>query len=258
LFKGLEKRLSEKKSIDEIAKELCPGISKGRKKVVKIIKMSMGGQYLLDNHEWLGYRVDRIRNPKGTCTYKNKPKKSEMLCKPSLSTRKPNYIEYNKWIDSLTDAAIILVNLDREIVSTTEECNCLKVNELKKRILELRELIKNDSGKKGECGNLENSIIEIEKEKEIIIEEDKRKKRGRRPKRSTLELKRKIFEKAKEQIELLGRVNGARIARELGRNTSNVCIHLKKMDSELDELIKKWIDERDKKMVNVKTKSDVE
>lgn len=69
-----------------------------------------------------------------------------------------------------------------------------------------------------------------------------------------IELHRMIFEAAKEQISLYGKVNGAKIARELDINNSTVHSHLRKMNLELEDLIKKWQEERDKPMVHTETR----
>ena len=65
------------------------------------------------------------------------------------------------------------------------------------------------------------------------------------------ELHRNIFEKAKEQISLTGKVNGAKIARELTINNSTIHAHLNKMNAELEALIKNW-HEQNIKSTNVK------
>lgn len=80
----------------------------------------------------------------------------------------------------------------------------------------------------------------------------------RKQRSSTIERHRNIFEKAREQINLTGKVNNAKIARDLNITPSNVGNHLKKMNVELDELIKKWQEERDKKMLIVETRTDEE
>jgi len=77
-------------------------------------------------------------------------------------------------------------------------------------------------------------------------------------KQNTVELHRKIFEAAKEHISLNGKINGAKIARELEINISTVHSHLKKMNIELEKMITKWKDERDKKVLNVETITDAE
>jgi len=57
---------------------------------------------------------------------------------------------------------------------------------------------------------------------------------------NTAELHRQIFEKAKEQIDLTGKFSAVGISRALQINNSTVHSHLKKMNIELEELIKKW------------------
>lgn len=75
---------------------------------------------------------------------------------------------------------------------------------------------------------------------------------------NTAELHRQIFEKAKEQIDITGKVNAAKIARELELNNSSVHSHLKKMNVELETIIKKWNDEHDKTMLAAETRTDDE
>ena len=227
LFEGLDKRLTDKKSIDDIAAELCPGISKGREKVVKIIKTHKGGQYLLDNHEWLGYNIKNIRNPTGKTTYKVKTKKSEMLFRPSLSTRKPSYEEYKKWLDSFTEINNILSRLNDEIKNTTEGRHTWKVNELKKRTTDLCALMK--------AGTANFGSDEVS----CKLPEEK-------PKYNKTEIHRRIFEAAKEQIDLVGQIDVSKISEELKINVSTARKHVKKMALELELLIKKRENEKDK------------
>lgn len=227
LFVVLDKRLSEKKSIDFIAADLCPGISKGREKVVKMIKMYKGGQYLLDNYRWLGYHIDRIRNPKGKRSYVVKPKKSEMLFKPSLSIRKPSDEEYRKWMDSLMEISNYLTVLYDEIGNTTEGRYRWKVNELKKRTTELRSLLKAGT-------------------KDLVSDEVGCKCKEEKHKYNKAELRSKIFEKAKEQINLVGKVDTSKIAEDLKINISETNDYISKMGLELTFLIKTWQDEVDK------------
>lgn len=226
LFTTLDKRLLEKRSIDFIAADLCPGMSKGREKVVKMIKMHKGGQYLLDNHEWLGYHIKNIRNPAGKRSYKVKPKKSEMLFRPSLSIRKPSDDEYKKWLNSLTEITNTLTGLYDEIKGTTEGRYSWKVNELKKRTTELHALMK-------------SKIKDFDKN-EIGFKPTEEKQ-----KYNKTELHRKIFEIAKEQISLVGEVDVPKIAEDLKVDISVADSHVRKMSLELTLLIKKWQDERD-------------
>lgn len=61
----LEKRLRQKKSIDQIGQELCPGVKDSRDKALRLIIRFKGKQYLKDHADWLGYDVSQIHNPKG-------------------------------------------------------------------------------------------------------------------------------------------------------------------------------------------------
>jgi ribosomal protein S25 len=219
MFSALNKRLLEKKSIDIISQELCPGISKGRDKVIRIIKMSKGCQYLLDNHEWLGYNIKNIRNPTGKTSYKVKPKKSEMLFKPSLSIRKPSDEEYKKWLDSFMEINNILSRLNDEIKDTTEDRYTWKVNELKRRTIKLYSLI--------------NAKITDFDSNEVGCKFPEEKQ-----KRNKVEIHRKIFEKAKDQINLVGKINVSKIAEDLKISISTTRNHLKKLNDELEILIK--------------------
>ena len=104
------------------------------------------------------------------------------------------------------------------------------------------------------CKDAEQAVEEIKK----LLKVDERYEESvlgesRKPKYTTVELHRKIFEAAKEQINLTGKINGAEIARELDANASNVHAHLKKLSTELNELIKKRQEERDKPMINTET-----
>lgn len=98
--------------------------------------------------------------------------------------------------------------------------------------------------KKFEESATEKSIIEDKIAEKPVVE-----KRARKTKASAIEMHRKIFERAKDQIGLTGKINGAQIAREMGINASNVSAHLRRMHNELEILIKKWQDEGDKRMV---------
>jgi hypothetical protein len=136
----------------------------------------------------------------------------------------------------------------------------IKMTELKLRQLFRGFVLTDFDGNEVGCKDSEQAMTEIrqllnldEKSEQTVEEENSRK-----PRQSAVELHRNIFEKAKEQISLTGKVNGAQIARELEANASNIHSHLKKMHLELDELIKKWQDERDGKMLNVETRTDAE
>lgn len=226
MFEALNKRLAEKKSIDEIAAELCPGISKSRDKVIKIIKMHRGGQYLIDNYEWLGYHKYQTRNPTGR-PVERYPTKPRMLFRPSLSNRKPSEEEYKKWFDSLTKIEDVLASLFLEIKDTTEGRHMWKVNELKKSIERLHNVIKAEAVCSDEVG--------------CKCQEEK-------PKYNKTELHRKIFEIAKEQISAVGQFDEKKISEKLKIDVPAAKGHIKKMRLELAFLIKKWQDEEDNRL----------
>lgn len=223
LFSGLDRRLEEKKSIDEIAAELCPGISKSRDKVIKIIKMHRGGQYLIDNYEWLGYHKYNIRNPTG----RSNNTQSKMLFRPSLSNRKPSDKEYKKWLESLTKIVDSLASLYDEIKDTTEGRHMWKVSELKKSVARLHMVIKAET-------------------KDVVSDEVGCKCAEEEQKYNKTELHRKIFEIAKEQINLVGQFDATKISEKLKIDVPTAKGHIKKMNLELAFLIKKWQDEQDK------------
>lgn len=94
------------------------------------------------------------------------------------------------------------------------------------------------------------------KSEELVVEGQVREKRERKTRKNAIETHRKIFEAAKEQINITGKINCAQIARDLDLNASNVGNHLKKMNDELEGIIKKWQDERDKPMVRADTRAN--
>ena len=233
LFSGLDRRLADKKSINEIAAELCPGISKSRDKVIKIIKMHRGGQYLIDNYEWLGYNKYNIRNPVGG-PRKESDAKPKQLFRPSLSNRKPSEEEYKKWLDSLTKMTDTLARLYDEIKDTTEGRHMWKVNELKKSVTKLYMVIK-----------AETTVVCSD---EVCCKSSEEK-----PTYNKTELHRKIFEIAKEQISTVGQFDEKKISEKLKIDVSTAKGHIKKMRLELAFLIKKWQDEEDKSIGIQKT-----
>ena len=104
----------------------------------------------------------------------------------------------------------------------------------------------------------EQAIIEIKKPiyQDEISDQSVAEQPIKEKRRTTVELQREIFENAKEQINLTGKVVGIKIARDLVINPSTVSNHLKKMDLELERLIKKWQDDHDRSQPVVETKVD--
>ena len=61
MYEALDKRLEEKKTLDEIGSELCDSVIDPRGKAIRLIKARPGGeQYLKDNADWLGYNTDNL------------------------------------------------------------------------------------------------------------------------------------------------------------------------------------------------------
>ena len=114
LYEGLDRRLDEKKDIDTIAEELCNGISKKRDKIIKIIKSHKGGDYLLENADWLGYNKDKIRNMKGIGGLP-KAIKETRLSRPSLLTKKPPKSNYERWVETLTEMYLQVDEMNKEL-----------------------------------------------------------------------------------------------------------------------------------------------
>jgi DNA-binding transcriptional MerR regulator len=127
------------------------------------------------------------------------------------------------------------------------------MSELKLRPLYRGFVLTDFNGNEVGCKDLEHVIEEIKKLLKLDEESEKsiEVEHSRKSRISAVELHRNIFEKAKEQISMTGKVNGAQIGRELCANVSNIHNHLKKMDNELQELIKKWQDEEGKKLPKV-------
>ena len=134
LYDGLDKRLDEHKTIDQIADEMCPEVSKKRDKILKLIKSTKGTDWLFENHEWLGYRVDCIHNPTGG---KNKnPNSTKRLSVASLRTKNPSKKQYNIWIEELNEIIDAIEDMDNDFVDTTMSKHRVKLRALVKRTRE--------------------------------------------------------------------------------------------------------------------------
>lgn len=89
IFEALDKRLEEKKTLDEIGRELCDTVTDPRGKTIRLIKADKGEEYLIENADWLGYDVNHIRNAEG----ENRPKNFGQLETSSINvTTKPGEI----------------------------------------------------------------------------------------------------------------------------------------------------------------------
>ena len=141
LFAGLDRRLDKQMSIDDIADELCPGITKKRDKIIKVIKMHRGGDYLLQNYEWLGYHIENIRNPSGKGGLPRSDYKRDV--KPALNTK---YLPMEKRIECIEQLTKMCEDLDKmsdDFMGTTEARSIWKVHAITKRVRELRMILKN-------------------------------------------------------------------------------------------------------------------
>lgn len=58
-YSALDKRLEQKMTIDQIAKDLCSGTKDPRRNMVLDIKEHKGEDWLVANAEWLGYQVQK-------------------------------------------------------------------------------------------------------------------------------------------------------------------------------------------------------
>ncbi len=148
-------------------------------------------------------------------------------------------------------AELKLRQLHRGYVLTDFEGNEVGVKDSEQAVEEIKNLL---NGK-----NQENIIDEGNiQDSEQGSKEEGQQLQIQKVRYNRTELHRKIFELAKEQINLTGRTNAAEIARELGSNHSTVSNHINKMKVELDKFVIKWQDERDKKMLNTETITDKE
>ena len=139
LYDGLDKRLDEHKTIDQIAEEMCPEVSKKRDKILKLIKSEKGTDWLFENHEWLGYRVDCIHNPTGG-KIKN-PNSTQRLSVASLRTKNPSKKQFGIWIEELNKIIDTVEDIDNDFVDTTMSKHRVKLRALVKRTRELRMIL---------------------------------------------------------------------------------------------------------------------
>jgi hypothetical protein len=141
LFESLDKRLNKKFTIARIALELCPTVAKPREKIISLIKVHKGGDYLIQNQVWLGFRAQHIRNPRGMIAAQDT--KDKRLHKVSLNIRVPSESEYNKWISELTEICTRLQTMNDEILNSIEDRHLWRIQNMLKRTKELRMILKN-------------------------------------------------------------------------------------------------------------------
>jgi hypothetical protein len=61
-FDALDRRFEKKMNIDDIAKELCKGSRDPRVKIIRLIKAYKGKEWLCENADWLGYKINYVRD----------------------------------------------------------------------------------------------------------------------------------------------------------------------------------------------------
>lgn len=103
MLAAIDKRLAEKKTLEEIGCELCDAVDDPRGKAIRIIKAHRGERYLRDNAEWLGYQIQE----KGT-------KKFEPITDSNI--QEPKQINQN---DSFDQDEIVY---ESEPLKTVQEC----------------------------------------------------------------------------------------------------------------------------------------
>lgn len=65
LAQPIKKKVEEdKKTIDQIAEELCPDVKKPRQKVIRIIKTLLGDDYLIQHADTLDYHPEKVNRKK--------------------------------------------------------------------------------------------------------------------------------------------------------------------------------------------------
>lgn len=107
---AIKKRLIEKKSLDEIGRELCDNVDDPRGKVIRYIKKmpDHGDPYLIDNADWLHFDVSKINNPQGI----NRPKNFGQENAPKNIAPLEKITEWN---EKLKNAIEILKEIEVEL-----------------------------------------------------------------------------------------------------------------------------------------------
>ena len=107
MLAAIDKRLAEKKSLEEIGCELCDAVDDPRGKALRIIKSHRGVKFLKDNADWLGYQVQE----KGA-------KKFEPI---TISNTKQPEPEQTKGFDDFGSDEIVHESKTEQIEEETQE-----------------------------------------------------------------------------------------------------------------------------------------
>jgi hypothetical protein len=79
-YEGLNRRLTQKMTIDQISQEMCRGVQDPRRKIIRIIKEYKGENYLFENSDWLEYQIQ-----KKTIVQETKPEAIKKVAKNCIT-----------------------------------------------------------------------------------------------------------------------------------------------------------------------------
>lgn len=138
LFEGLDKKLQQKKTLTKIAMELCPDIGDSRGKIMRLIKVHRGDEFLINNADWLEYDISHIRNPVGLSGTKSKSKKSGGFKTGSKGmSRKEFKLYLLGQIHVIEDMKEMIANQGEVSVERIIEILEIKAQEVKEQLSEL-------------------------------------------------------------------------------------------------------------------------
>jgi hypothetical protein len=107
ITKPITRLVDEGKNLDEIAKEICPKVTYGREKIIRVIRDFMGEEYLVQHAEVLGYDVGKAQLAKKRKTTSHK----------KIDATTDTVIESN---NAIPDACCQAVNTERRETGDTK------------------------------------------------------------------------------------------------------------------------------------------
>ena len=120
LYDAVEKRLEKKMSIDQIATEVCPDISKPRDKVIALIRGIHDNGWLIQNADWLGFTKNNSRyNRRDTEQVEEHRKKTNAVIVRTAETKDVSADTIADWKQRITKAHNILSSVNGEMTDTT-------------------------------------------------------------------------------------------------------------------------------------------
>lgn len=106
MLAAIDKRLAQKKTLEEIGCELCDAVEDPKGKAVRIIKAHRGEKFLRDNADWLGYDVNKASSGKNGG--KNCQKE---FARKNLSTSEDSTDEEQEETDPIKDTSNNIKNI---------------------------------------------------------------------------------------------------------------------------------------------------